>query len=457
MTLPVVYDRAEDYLVGAPARRVSGYAEVVPDEYLARALSFTTRYGDPVSMVVRRGSKWAVPRRCAGPAEVDARTDGVPYAFQAVHGPRNDDQLRVVSEAGPLVEAGESFIVEAPTGWGKTWLGCELAAWRDRYTLVVVNKDDTLVSWRESAVKFLGLHPSRVGTWRGDTVPNAKQPFVVGMVQSLMKEGRYPDWIYRMFGTVIFDEVHRLGAEEFSKACLWLPARCRVGLSASAQRSDGRDAVFHAHIGPVAVRAELQQMVPRVLTFDTAFRLPAKKIVTNGVVEYRPQEPSPGKTTWVDKAMARDPYRNELIARAVHQCYEAGRRTIVFARTLDHLDSLEEAIARCGVPDADKAYYVGGMTKEAREQAKARRVILATLTMAGESTDIPWLDTVALATPMVDPTQPIGRVRREHPEKVTPPVVLDFRDPTSKVWARWARERDKFYKKLGCEISSSTL
>lgn len=457
MELPVIYDRAAPYLVGAPVSRLRGYGETHASPKLEKKLSFTSRYGDPVSLLVKRGDRWLIPRRCAGSVGSDERIDGVPYTFDAQHGPRNEDQLRVVSEAGPLVARGESFIVEAPTGWGKTWLGCELAAWRDRYTLVVVNKDDTLISWRESAVKFLGLRPEQVGTWRGDTIPNAKQPVVVGMVQSLMKEGRYPDWLYRMFGTVIFDEVHRLGAEEFSKACLWLPARCRVGLSASAQRSDGRDAVFHAHIGPVAVRAEKEQMIPKVLVFETAFSLPTRKLVTNGVAEYKPVHPTPGKTTFVDKKLARDPHRNALIAQAVANCYEAGRRTIVFTKTLEHIDLLEEALVRCRVPAGEIAYYIGGLKKEQYEHAKSRRVILATLTMAGESTDIPWLDTVALTTPMTDPRQPVGRVRREHPEKVTPPIVLDFVDPCSKVWLRWANERRKFYKKLGCVVEETTL
>lgn len=453
---PILADRASEYTTNLKATRVAGAAVVPHSEAVYKKFYLTTRFGDEINMATRRGNNLLIPRRLVASTETDDRCDGVPFTFDAKIEPRNPDQERVFIEAGKLVLAEKSFLVEAPTGWGKTVLGAELIAWRDRRALVVVPKEDSLDEWRESMIKFLGLKPSQVGRWQGDKVPTADQPVVIGMLQSLAKEGRYPSWIYRTFGTVVFDEVHRLGADEFSKACLWLPARVRIGLSASAERRDGKDVVFHSHIGPVRVRAQMEQMVPRVLLMETGYSPPPVKDTVNGVTGTKIAEPTPGKTTWVDQHMAKHWGRNATICKAVKACYDKGRLTIVFTRTLAHIDMLEDGLFRLGVPSADVARYVGGMKKAEYEHAKGRPIILATLSMAGESTNIPWLDTVALATPMTDPRQPVGRIRREYEGK-TDPLVLDFRDDTSRIWRNWGIKRERFYKSLGCTIGSASV
>lgn len=453
---PILTDRAADFVKPIKADFVAGAAVVPYSEKLEQGFAFETRFGDPVNMSLRRGPSLYVPRRLVTSSGQDHRSDGVPFSFDAKIKPRNEDQERVFTEAGKLVLAEKSFLVEAPTGWGKTVLGAELIAWRDRRALVVVPKEDSLDEWRESMIKFLGLSPKQVGRWQGDKLPTSDQPVVIGMLQSLAKEARYPSWLYRTFGTVIFDEVHRLGADEFSKACFWLPARVRVGLSASAERRDGKDVVFHSHIGPVRVRAQMEQMVPRVLLIETGYSPPAQKQDVNGVSTYRPAEPTPGKTTWVDQHMAKHWGRNAIIAKAVKQCYDKGRLTIVFTRTLDHLDALEDGLYRLGVPHGDMGRYIGGMKKHEYEESKAKPIILATLAMAGESTNIPWLDTVAICTPLTDPRQPVGRIRREYEGK-SDPLVLDFRDDQSKVWRNWGYKRESFYKSLGCAIGHASV
>ena len=58
------------------------------------------------------------------------------------------------------------------------------------------------------ATQFLGLPDHEIGEIRGDKCEVKGTKFVVAMIHSLSKEGRYPDWIAKEFGLVIFDECH---------------------------------------------------------------------------------------------------------------------------------------------------------------------------------------------------------------------------------------------------------
>ena len=118
---------------------------------------------------------------------------------------------------------------------------------------------------KASPPNFLGLTPDEVGEIRGDKCEVVGTKFCVAMIQSLSKDGKYPEWITKGFGLVIFDEVHRLPAEQFSTVADMFPALLRLGLSATPYRADGKELLIQAHIGPLRAKTEAQLMVPKVL------------------------------------------------------------------------------------------------------------------------------------------------------------------------------------------------
>jgi superfamily II DNA or RNA helicase len=71
--------------------------------------------------------------------------------------------------------------------------------------------------------------------------------------------------------------------------------------------------------------------------------------------------------------------------------------------------------------------------------------------MMGEGTDIPWLDTCILAMPRARVEQPVGRIRREYDDKADA-VVMDLVDADSPVFAGYASERLKWYRRIGAEV-----
>jgi len=99
-------------------------------------------------------------------------------------------------------------------------------------------------------------------------------------------------------------------------------------------------------------------------------------------------------------------------------------------------------------------FYIGANTKAeklAREKEKEKPIVLTTYTMTAEGTDVPRWDTCILAMPRSNVEQPVGRIRREHPEKAHP-VVMDIQDHDSPVFSAYANRRMEWYRKIGAEI-----
>jgi len=425
------------------------------DDDLAKAFTFVSRFEDVVPLYQKQNGFIVLPREVCPVGHKDVRVVGEPAGFQNKFVPRNQDQLRVVSESFHLLETGQSHLLAAPTGYGKTYIGCALAARLNVPTLVITTKEDVLAQWVEAARNVLGLDPLEIGIWRGDQVPFGKR-FVVGLVQSIMKgPERYPKELYDSFGFVIADEVHRMGADQFSQSMWWLPAKLRLGLSATPWRKDGKDIVFQAHIGTVRVTAELEVMIPKVLLHETGWKVPCWA----GAGGYRQMLHEPGKTMHVEKTMVNNLPRNLQIVDFLLKALAKGRSTIVFASITDHLRELERLLREAGVGSDSIGYYVGAQFYKGdkkskarqREEAKYKPIVLATYAMASEATDIPWLDTAVLASPRADVIQIVGRIRREYPDKKEP-VVLDLIDGDSRVFDMYSKKRQRWYRLLGSEV-----
>jgi superfamily II DNA or RNA helicase len=435
---------------------------------IERKYKFTSRFGDEVLLHKTNPEKTLIyiPRALCPVGVDDYRDEGQVVNFPTSPKPR-DNQVEVFAETAAFLKAGQSGIVVAQTGWGKTYLGYSAAAAVGRKTLVITTKDDIYEAWVKDAPKALGIPAHEVGEIRGDKCEVKGTKFVVAMIHSLSNTEKYPDWIVDGFGLVIFDEVHRLPATEFSKVAGMFPAKLRLGLSARVERSDGKEMLIHAHIGPKRAEAHTQTMVPKVLRFTTEWACPrvlkADPETGEKSVVRLPHEP--GKTTHIEKMLAADTTRNHLIMEAVMTAYERERRIVVFSTLTDHLNTLHRLMVKLGAKGKDLGFYSQATTKaekEARQKVIGRRVLFTTYGMMGEGTNIPWLDTAVLAIPRSNVEQPVGRIRRvmtakemDNPFGITTkadPVVMDFVDNDSPVFSGYGSSRLGWYKKVGCVI-----
>lgn len=410
---------------------------------LKSRFTWTDRFGEQYEgwrEVVRHhvGRCIDLPRE-ACPLGPDRRCPGVGISTRLAFRPKNAEQARVVSEAVEFLDDGLSGIIQASTGFGKTYVGASAVHHLGRKALVVVTKDDMVKQWRDDLCRFLSLTPERIGLMRQNRCDVVGKDVVIGMLHSLAKDdGRWPDQVMRQFGLVVFDEVHRLPATEFVKATFQLPALWRLGLSATPERKDGKDALVRAHVGPVRVQAQLVPMAPKVLRWDTKWRVPRDRQTDEQIPH------SGGRDAHVQKIMMRNVARNRLVCHAAQRCHEKGRHVVVFTKQLDHLECLEAMLREFNVPSRDVGRYVGGMKEAERDEASVKPVVLATYGMASYATNYPWWDACVLATPMADVQQAVGRILREHEGK-RQPVVIDLMDRDSNLYRRWAEQRERWY------------
>ena len=428
---------------------------------LEKKYRFTSRYGDEVLLHRRDGDHIVLPRALCPVGAKDLRTNGVPGHFPSKPSPK-EHQIKVFNETLAFLGQGLSGIVVAYTGWGKTVLGYAAAAHLGRKTLVITTKDDIYQQWMEGACgqngkpNFLGLSRGQVGEIRGEKMQVEGREFVVAMIHSLSKGRLPPEWADQ-FGLVIFDECHRVPADTFSAVIDMFRARWRLGLSATPTRSDGKELLLHAHIGPVRAATDVQLLLPKVLRYTSSWQCPR-------VYRPDPEDPTkkrvvrvphePGKTANIEKMLAADTARNNMIGEMIKTAFERERKTVIFTTHHDFLHTLFNVARHMGVKAKEMGFYTAATTKAeklAREQVKARPVIFTTYGMMGEGTSIDWLDCCILAIPRSQVAQPVGRIRREYPDKPTP-TVMDVCDYDSPVFSGYAANRLRWYEGIGAVV-----
>lgn len=448
-------------------------AAVFPySEALKNKFSAMSRFGDPIVLYRELGMQSSqpmlqLPRGCCPIGPNDNRDVGIKVDFESTFKPRNKEQARVVKEATALLLKEESFLIEAPTGTGKTVMAMQLIANVGRKTLVIVTKEDVKNQWVKACRQFLGLTAKDIGIIQGDKCDVNAKKVVITMIQSVCKRGRYPSWVYRGYGLLLVDETHRLGADKFGEAAWLFPAKLRLGLSATPLRKDGKDIVFRSHIGPVKVKSEVMPLIPKVIIQQSPWQIPMtmqwdKK---TGQSKLKPMPHTPGRTAHITKMLAGHIGRNILIEQFVWKAYQKGRNIVVFSDTKAFLEKMYLMFSKVGVPRKEMGFYIGGLKEAEQDAAKVKRVVLTTYAMCSEATDAPWWDTAVLATPRADAVQIVGRVIREYEgkrsatDKITEenkkdkvPVVFDIRDDSSNVFRGYGIKREKWYHKIGAPV-----
>jgi superfamily II DNA or RNA helicase len=393
------------------------------------------------------GNHLLVPRRLAPSLGKDCRVSHSVPAISCKAPPLDEEQAEVIAKSIQLLKQGVDHVLEAPTGWGKTYAGSAVAAELSQTTLIVVTKTDLMGQWTDTLVRLIGVDPTEIGIAQAAKLVYKDKRFVLATVQSLIRPGKYDLNFFNYFGLVLFDETHRMAADCFSRACFLFPARHRLGLSATPKRSDGKMPVVEAHIGPVMSRGVVIPMSPKVVIKKTGWKVPdwAGTVDSKGHVQI-----DPGNLALVYKAMANIKVpgtnrRNEMIVRYLEAAYLRGRTVVVMSDHIANLHMVRNlAIHRKVIPVTDFGEYTGDTPKTLLKTEAHKRVVLATYGMCGEGTDYPHWDTMVQITPRANVEQSLGRILRKMNGKAEP-IALDLVDdhPTLKGF-HFARQNTYF-------------
>lgn len=371
---------------------------------------------DTVAPVVGAGrfKGWrALPRELATPRGVR-----VVDATRQPHAPplRLARGFRPRDYQAPAVDAWlrqPQGAIEAPCGAGKTTMGLVCIARSPTPALVLVHRLDLAHQWRDEARVKLGAVAELL------TGPGHRARLAIATFQQL--QTWTPAQLAELgegYGLIVVDEAHHVPARTWAAVLRELPARRRLALTATPEREDGRTPLLYAHVGP------LRWAVPiRHLQTIGATLKPVVRVV---------------RTRWSCKGDRADKVttaraRNALIVRQVEALAAEGRRVLVLADRVGHVERLAAAIGRAGVA----ASTVHGELTPAERSTRLgalRAGVLSCLTatsVADEGLDLPELDSVILATPgaaLGRVQQRIGRSLRPGAAKLTP-IILDLVDP----------------------------
>ncbi len=233
---------------------VDGVEEPVRAELIALGAVVDERVGALRARADRYRELFACLHRAARESggEVDdaARAYGaLSLRFRNQREPRDYQKEAIAA----WVEAGRRGQVVLPTGAGKTFVAQLAIHAVQRSALVVVPTLDLMHQWYDGLLGALDV--DEIGLLGGgyhdvrDVTVSTYDSFAI-----------HAPRLGNRFGLLVFDECHHLPAPGYlaaTEACL---APFRLGLTATPERDDGRDALLDEKVGPIVYRRGIRDM-----------------------------------------------------------------------------------------------------------------------------------------------------------------------------------------------------
>lgn len=155
------------------------------------------------------------------------------------------------------LKARAGYIV-LPTGSGKSYLAILAISKVGRDTCIVVPTLDLMVQWGRLVESYFGIEPGFLGGGSYEV-----REITVATYDSACV---HLERLGNRFGMVVFDECHHLPAQMYSFAARFAIAPFRLGLSATPERSDGKELLLDELIGPCVYRRGIHQLRGRTLS-----------------------------------------------------------------------------------------------------------------------------------------------------------------------------------------------
>ena len=226
-------------------------AEHVPEELQAalKALRWDPRtqvhrapaqhYRDIALYLHRAGVDWQDDARQFSPVQFQLIKPITPRPFQ-----------KAAAEA--WLKAEKTGVVSLPTGSGKTILAVLLIVETQRPTLVHVPTIDLMHQWYDVLKSYLG---TEIGIWGGgynETHPVTVTTYDSALLHVTSKGNR--------FGLNVFDECHHLPGDQYQYAAISNIAPFRLGLTATPERSDGKEKRLYKLVGPLCYQSRIDEL-----------------------------------------------------------------------------------------------------------------------------------------------------------------------------------------------------
>lgn len=347
------------------------------------------------------------------------------------------NQEIIVNKIFDGFEKQNGGLLIAGCGSGKTNMAIYIACKYKLKTLFIVHKTflkNQVINRIKSTTNV-----KKVGIIQQKKV-ETNNSFVVGMVQSLVKIN-YDDEIFRDFGMIIIDEVHHMGARNFSKIYQKIGAKYMLGISAEKHRNDGMYKIINWYMGPI-LHAEDQKPNDMVVVKKFHYKTSNKdrsKVITN---KYTGE---PDRSTMITNLILIK-RRNRFILKIIEELFDQGKNILFLSGRLKQVDLFYRLLNKNEFIKSNVGKYIGGMSEQDLSESATKQIILGTYDMAQEGLDIENLNVVILCTPKSSIKQSVGRILRKEIYEEHP-IVIDIVDDDNAIFKKQSNTRDTYYRK----------
>lgn len=355
-------------------------------------------------------------------------------------------QQPIINKIHKHLKTNHGGVLSLYCGFGKTFCAIYISSLMKIKTAVVCHTTDLMHQWKAEIKKY--MPKARIGLVQQKKCVVENKDIILISLKTLSKK-EFPAGTFDGIGLAVWDEIHLMVTQLFSKAFPKLTTPYSLGLSATPHRKDKCETIFYNFIGPVAhyekrppncnVRVDCLVYGHRELILDKDFR---------GKPKY---------TTTVTKMCYKEE-RILFIAKIIAKLAVQGRCILVLSEYVRHLKELKIATENEIVQmkemmkeenDLSCGLFIGEMSNDQREESRKCDVIFGTYKIASVGMDIPTLNTLVLASPRKEIEQSVGRIFRKKGN--FKPRIVDVIDDHNMFIAQ-GRVRKVFYKKYHYKI-----
>lgn len=373
-------------------------------------------------------------------------------------------------------------VMSAYCGFGKTFCALHVASKMSVKTMIICHTTSLMQQWVERIGQFMPT--ARIGIVQQSMAEVEGVDIIIASLKTLALKD-FGKGYFSSVGLVVWDEIHLMCTNTFSKAFPKCASRYNIGLSATPYRKDRCDIIFQYFIGPVLYMLKREKDSAIVAQCITLL-VPEDEIV----MKYDRR----GKVMYSSSLsnVLYNPKRTFRIVEMIVDHARKGRKILVLGEYIKHLKDIMKQLIKRETEIHDSVVdekmkknrknlerfmplapmivknmilkyvrdslsglafsyglYIGEMNNDARKQSETKDVILGTYKLASVGMDIPHLNTLLMASPRKEIEQSVGRIlRKKAGEYEHKPLIIDIIDNHG-IFVNQSRTRKKFYKEYG--------
>jgi DNA repair protein RadD len=320
-------------------------------------------------------------------------------------------------------------IINAVMSSGKSLMCCKMIWDLGVKSIVVTPSKPITDHMYDTLIKYFGK--GKVA--KLDTKSVKTKPINVVNIQALIK---LDPKLLRDVSACYIDEFHRAASETYREANLNHLKNCyyRVGLTATAFRSDGSDMGLESVLSTIVFKYDYNQAQKDNFLVKPDFEIISIELKTHDTYQ---QE--------YDHEIVRNKKRNKLIRDCT--LYHKNDNIIILVKRIEHGDTLKKII-----PDS---FFLNGKEKDSVRtkvmtdfRSGKLKCLIGINTILGEGIDLPIANLLIMAgggKSKGQTMQNLGRVLRLYPGK-TEAVIYDFSDHGSRYLSEHSLIRQEIYK-----------